>query len=237
MSRTTLPIASTSAPEAVDRDAFLEQLRKTVQGEVRCDRLSRALYSTDASVYQIVPLGVVLPKTQADVLATIETCARLGVPLTGRGGGTSQAGQAIGAGIILDCSKYLNQVLEINARERWVRVQPGCVLDDLNLQVKSLGLQFAPDISTSNRATIGGMIANNASGTHSLIHGKTGDHVLEVLAALADGTILHARPLPAVEWEAKCTQQHHEGECYRTVQRLAREHAVEIDRRYPKILR
>src|SRR5437016_1455323 len=154
MSRTSLPIASTSAPEAVDRDAFLEQLRKTVQGEVRCDRLSRALYSTDASVFQIVPLGVVLPRSEEDIVAAVLACTRHGVPLTARGGGTSQAGQCIGPGIVLDCSKCFHDVLEVNPDERWVRVRPGCVLDDLNQAVAVHGLQFAPDISTANRATI-----------------------------------------------------------------------------------
>src|SRR5213075_1120257 len=126
-----------------------------------------------------------------------------GVPLTARGGGTSQAGQSIGPGVILDFSKYLNRVLEINAGERWVRVEPGCVLDDLNQQVKALGLQFAPDISTTNRATIGGMIANNSSGTHSIIYGKTIDHVLELKVLLADGSLVTLGPLSAGEVEAK----------------------------------
>src|SRR5207247_8050359 len=147
------------------------------------------------SVYQIVPLGVVVPRTAEDVRATLDICRQFRVPLTARGGGTSQAGQAIGPGVQLDCSKYFNQVLEINAAERWVRVQPGCVLDDLNLEVKPFGLQFAPDISTSNRATIGGMVANNSSGTHSIIHGKTGDHVLQLKVLLADGSVVPFRPL------------------------------------------
>jgi FAD/FMN-containing dehydrogenase/Fe-S oxidoreductase len=111
------------------------------------------------------------------------------------------------------------------------------VLDDLNAEIKPLGLQFAPDISTSNRATIGGMIANNSSGTHSLIHGKTIDHVLELKAALADGSIVHLKTLSAAELDARCGQQDREGECYRTVRRLAADHAEEIERRYPKILR
>src|SRR5207253_1336308 len=109
------------------------------------------------------------------------------------GGGTSQAGQSVGPGVILDFSKYLHRVLEVNGAEKWVRVEPGCVLDDLNQNVKPLGLQFAPDISTANRATIGGMVANNSSGTHSIIHGKTIDHVLELKVLLADGSIIHAR--------------------------------------------
>jgi FAD/FMN-containing dehydrogenase/Fe-S oxidoreductase len=208
-----------------------------VTGEVRFDRLSRALYSTDASVYQIVPLGVVLPRTEADVIATVNACARFRVPLTARGGGTSQAGQAIGAGVQLDCSKYFSRVLEINPAERWVRVEPGCVLDDLNLQVKPLGLHFAPDVSTSNRATLGGMIANNSSGTHSVVYGKTVDHVLELKVVLADGQVVHLRPLTGEELESKCALADHEGECYRVVRRLAAEHAAEIERRFPKILR
>src|SRR3984957_4744404 len=124
MGRRELPVL---APGMIDLAALRDELAATVTGEVRFDRLSRGLYSTDASVYQIVPLGVVLPKTEADILATIRACSRHGVPLTARGGGTSQAGQCIGSGVILDCSKHFNQVLEINAVERWARVRPGCV--------------------------------------------------------------------------------------------------------------
>jgi FAD/FMN-containing dehydrogenase/Fe-S oxidoreductase len=229
MNLKSLPVVAEPSLHAALADA--------VRGEVRFDRLSRALYATDASVYQIVPLGVVLPRTEADVLAVLEVCRQFRVPLTARGGGTSQAGQAIGPGVVLDCSKYFNRILEINAGERWACVEPGCVLDDLNLEIKPLGLQFAPDISTSNRATIGGMIANNSSGTHSGIYGKTVDHVLELKVALADGSVVHLGPLDAAAWEARCQQDDREGECYRTVRRMAAEHAAEIERRYPKILR
>ena len=221
----------------IDVPALRNALQQAITGEVRFDRLDRALYSTDASVYQIVPLGVVLPKTADDVRATLAICAQFGVPITARGGGTSQAGQSIGPGVILDCSKYLNRILEIKVEEKWVRVEPGCVLDDLNQQVKPLGLQFAPDISTANRATIGGMIANNSSGTHSIIHGKTIDHVLELKALLADGRVIDAHVLDDATWQAKCHQQDTEGAAYRAVGRLASEHADEIERRYPKILR
>src|SRR5436305_10361679 len=112
----------------MDTPALRDALSKVVRGEVRFERLSRALYSTDASVYQIVPLGVVVPRTPADVVATLKLCADFGVPLTARGGGTSQAGQSIGPGVILDFSKYLHRILEINSEERWARVEPGCVL-------------------------------------------------------------------------------------------------------------
>jgi FAD/FMN-containing dehydrogenase/Fe-S oxidoreductase len=236
----SLPLVSqapSTGPAGIDAAGLQAALAAGISGEVRFDRLSRALYSTDASVYQIVPLGVVVPKTAADLVATVNACAKFRVPLTARGGGTSQAGQAIGPGIVLDCSKYLNRILEINPAERWVRVQPGCVLDDLNQAVKPFDLQFAPDISTSNRATIGGMIANNSSGTHSLIHGKTVDHVLELKAVLADGSTIHVHPLGDKELEAKIRQADWEGACYRSVQSLAKTHADEIARRFPRILR
>jgi len=233
MQRVELPLAA----QGIDTVGLKTALAKTVTGEVCFDRLSRALYSTDASVYQIVPQGVVFPRTEADVLATLAACRQFSVPLTSRGGGTSQAGQPIGAGVILECSRHFGEILEVNAEQRWARVRPGCVLDELNQRVRPLGLQFAPDISTSNRATIGGMVANNSSGTHSVIHGKTIDHVLELKVALADGTILHLRQQSMAEWEACCQRPGREGDCFRAVQRLARLHHDEILRRYPRILR
>ncbi len=195
------------------------------------------MYATDASVYQIVPLLVAFPATAADVVAAVRLCAHFRVPITARGGGTSQAGQSIGAGVILDCSKHLDRVLEINPGERWVRVEPGCVLDELNQALKPHGLLFAPDISTSNRATIGGMIANNSSGARSVLYGKTIDHVLELKTVLSDGSLVHLKPLTDSELEAKCARDDLEGACYRIARRLAIEHAAEIDSRFPKILR
>ncbi len=239
MSGMALPVIAEPQPStrSIDVAGLHTALAAACSGEVRFDRLSRALYSTDASVYQVVPLGVVLPRTEADIVGVVQTCARFGVPLTARGGGTSQAGQAIGPGVILDCSKYFNRVVEINAGERWARVQPGCVLDDLNQQVAPHGLQFAPDISTASRATIGGMIANNSSGTHSIIHGKTIDHVLDVRVVLSDGSVIDARPVGGQEFEARSGLETLEGRCYRIVRELANQHAGEIERRFPKILR
>ncbi len=204
---------------------------------VRADRVTRALYATDASVYQIVPLLVAFPSTAGDVQAIVRICRNFRVPITARGGGTSQAGQAIGPGVIVDCSRHFDQVLETNPAERWVRVQPGCVLDDLNQALKPHGLLFAPDISTSNRATIGGMIANNSSGARSVLYGKTIDHVLELTTVLSDGSIIHLKPLQAAELEARCAQSDLEGACYRAIRRLAAEHAGEIERRFPRIMR
>jgi FAD/FMN-containing dehydrogenase/Fe-S oxidoreductase len=205
--------------------------------DVRCDRVSRALFATDASVYQIVPLAVAFPARAADVAAAVAVCRRFGVPITARGGGTSQAGQSIGCGVILDCSRHFDRVLDLDVAARWVRVEPGCVLDELNLVLRPHGLIFAPDISTSNRATIGGMIANNASGTRSVLYGKTIDHVLELKVVLADGSLVDLGPVDEPALEARCRRDDLEGACYRTTRRLAAEHAADIEHRFPKILR
>jgi FAD/FMN-containing dehydrogenase/Fe-S oxidoreductase len=238
MGMTELPVIDGSRQHALDARDLHNALKQAISThDVRYDRLSRALYATDASVYQIVPLMVAFPATADDVVAAVRVCAQFSVPITARGGGTSQAGQSIGSGVILDCSKHFNRVLEINPHERSVRVEPGCVLDDLNLALKPYGLQFAPDVSTSNRATIGGMIANNSSGARSVWYGKTIDHVRELTAVLSDGSLVHVKPLTEPELKATCAQQDLEGACYRVTRRLAAEHADEIDRRFPKILR
>ena len=212
-------------------------LEARLAGEVRFDAVSRALYSTDASVYQIEPLGVAIVRSREDVLAALGCARAHGCSVTARGGGTSQAGQAIGAGLQIDTSKYFNRLLEVNVEERWARVEPGIVLDELNAQLAPHRLRFAPDISTASRATIGGMISNNSSGARSVRYGKTIDHVLDLHVALADGSVAHLRPLTPGELEAACAAQTFEGACYRTVRRMAARHAEEIDRRYPKILR
>src|SRR5688572_21620023 len=168
----------------IDTDALRAEIERQIEGEVRFDKVSRALYSTDASVYQIEPLGVVVPRSRDDLIRLVRICAQYRCPLTMRGGGTSQAGQAIGSGLVADTSKYLYRILELNVAERWVRVEPGIVLDDLNAELRLHGLRFAPDISTASRATIGGMMANNSSGARSVLYGKTIDHVLELDVAL-----------------------------------------------------
>jgi FAD/FMN-containing dehydrogenase/Fe-S oxidoreductase len=219
---------------AVDAAGLEQELRSSVAGEVRFDALSRALYSTDASVYQIQPLGVVIPRTRDDVVRVVQICGRLKCPITMRGGGTSQAGQAIGEGLIVDTSKYFNRVLEVNAQELWARVEPGVVLDELNAQLAPLGMRFAPDISTASRATIGGMMANNSCGARSVLYGKTIDHVLEQTVVLSDGSVAHFREIPR---NGVPTGASLEAACYRTVLDLARVHAYEISRRFPKVVR
>lgn len=217
--------------------ALQRELEAAVDGEVRFDRVSRALYSTDASVYQIEPLGVVIPFSAEAVVQAVNLAARHGVPITPRGGGTSQAGQAIGAGLVLDTSKYLTKILEINPDEKWARVQPGVVLDELNAELRSFNLRFAPDVSSASRATVGGMMANNSSGARSVLYGKTLDHVREQRVVLSDGQLAHLRPLSAAQLKEARQGDSIEARAYRTVPALGLRHAAEIERRFPKVLR
>jgi FAD/FMN-containing dehydrogenase/Fe-S oxidoreductase len=218
----------------IDAAGLKAELERALSGEVRFDAISRALYSTDASVYQIKPIGVAIPKTRQDIVQIVEICRRFRCPVTVRGGGTSQAGQAIGEGLQVDISKYYNRVLEVNAEERWARVEPGIVLDELNAKLAPLKLRFAPDISTASRATIGGMMANNSSGARSVIYGKTIDHVLEQTVVLSDGRVAEFRETRRA---AVPTGDSVEASLYSTVLRLASQHASEIERRFPKVLR
>ena len=218
-------------------DALRRDLESAIEGEVRFDPITRALYSTDASVYQIQPLGVVVVKSRDDVVRTVTICARHRCPLTMRGGGTSQAGQAIGSGVIVDTSKYFNRLLEVNPAGRWARVEPGVVLDELNAALRQHGLRFAPDISTASRATVGGMMANNSAGARSVLYGKTIDHVLEQQVVLSDGSLAHFRPLDRQQLDELCARESLEGACYREVRRTVGQHVDEIERRYPKVLR
>lgn len=223
---------------ALNQAQELQQaLQATIAGEVRFDEISRSLYATDASVYQIMPIGVVIPRCREDIIRTIECCREHGASITARGGGTSQAGQAIGAGVQLDFSKYMNRVLEVDVDHKTARVEPGIVLDELNAQLKPHGLQLPLDLSTSNRATIGGMISNNSSGTRSVIYGKTLDYVMELTVVMADGSLVAMKPLNQLQLNQKCDQSDLEGACYRATRDLAVEHSGEIADRYPRILR
>jgi FAD/FMN-containing dehydrogenase/Fe-S oxidoreductase len=213
------------------------ELAKRLEGDVHFDRTSRMLYSTDASMYQIEPIGVVVPRHKGDVQAVIEIANRFSVPVLPRGGGTSLAGQTVGHAIVLDFSKYMQNVLEVNREELWCRVQPGLVQDELNAYVRPMGLQFGPDTSTSNRATIGGMIGNNSAGAHSLTYGKTLDHVLDLTVLLSDGTEVVLKDLTAESLEDKRRAETLEGRIYREIGRLAQEHRSEILARYPRIMR
>jgi FAD/FMN-containing dehydrogenase/Fe-S oxidoreductase len=219
------------------RDSLVRYLRQHVSGEVRFDDTSRHLYSTDASHYQIRPLGVVLPKTIDDLTVTVQIAADLNVPITARGGGTSLSGQSIGPGIVIDCSKYLNAVGEVDVTNRRVRVQPGVVLDQLNRAVAKHGLTFGPDVATANRATLGGMIGNNSAGARSVVYKQTVDHVRSLTAVLSDGTRTEFGPLSATEYERKLELRTREGDAYRAANTAVCEHADEIAARTPSIVR
>ena len=166
----------------------------------------RGLYATDASLYQIEPLGVVVPRTAEDVVATVSIAAEEHVPIVPRGAATSLSGQTIGPAIVIDFSKYLNRIGIVDRDAMTVRVEPGVVLDQLNAHLKPLGLMFGPDVSTSDRATIGGMIGNNSAGARSLRYGKTVDHVRAVEVVLADGTTATLGPVPAEELDGVCSR-------------------------------
>src|SRR5450631_1462797 len=174
-----------------------DRLTRETRGEVLFDSFSRGRYATDASFYQIMPEGVVVPRSIDDALRTLSICRDAGRIVTPRGGGTSQCGQTVNDGIVIDFSKYLNRLISLNVENRTCVVEPGIVLDDLNRQLRPHGLWFPVDISTASRATIGGMAGNNSCGARSLRYGVTRDNVLSIDAVLADGSAAHFGPVGA----------------------------------------
>ena len=210
------------------------ELRRVVEGDVRFDAYSRLLYSTDASMYQVEPIGVVIPRHAGDVQAVIEVANRQNVPVLPRGGGTSLTGQTVNRAVVLDFSRHMASVLEVNPEELWARVQPGLVQDELNHHVWSLGLLFGPDTSTSSRATIGGMLGNNSGGSHSIAYGLTVEHVIELTALLADGSRVVFTEVDAEGFRAKTQAPGLEGQIYREVGRIRDQNRDEIALRYPK---
>jgi FAD/FMN-containing dehydrogenase/Fe-S oxidoreductase len=168
---------------------YINELRKDFRGEIRNDLASRILFSTDASIYQIEPLGVAFPKTQEDLHAAVELAAKYEVPILPRGSGTSLAGQAIGNSLILDCSRWLDGIVEINPETKTVIVEPGVILSKLNAAASKHGLMFGPDPASAERATMGGVIANNATGAHSLSYGMTADHLISADIIASDGSL------------------------------------------------
>src|ERR1700720_311777 len=200
---TPLPLSSHAKPvDSFSQAAELEkELKRVVKGEVRFDRGSRALYAADGSNYRQIPIGLVVPRDDEDVIATVAACRNYGAPVLARGAGTSLAGQCCNVAVVLDFTKYMNQIVELDPLRRYARVQPGVVLDSLRNQAEAYKLTFAPDPSTHNRCTIGGMIGNNSCGAHSLLGGKTVDNVEELLVLLYDGTQLRVGPTTKDELE------------------------------------
>src|SRR5579863_8408875 len=180
-------LAQASKSSRVDAAGLADALRPQVRGDVRFDSGARAAYATDGSNYRQVPIGVVLPRNIDDVLATVSLCRQFGAPLLSRGGGTSLAGQCCNVAVILDFSKYMSQILEIDPVRRIARVQPGVVLDNLRNAAEKHHLTFGPDPATHERCTLGGMIGNNSCGVHSVMAGKTDDNIEELDVLTYDG--------------------------------------------------
>ncbi len=198
----------------------LDTLGKSLEGELKHDKITTTIYSTDASVYKEEPTAVAWPKTVSDIRKILQFAVNEKSSITLRAGGTSLAGQVVSSGIIVDISKYMNKVLEINKDEMWVKVEPGVVLDELNLKLKEIGLFFGPETSTSNRCNIGGMVGNNACGSHSVVYGSTRDHTIEIKALLSDGSEAVFCPLNNDDFLTKCTQNNLEGDIYRNIKRI-----------------
>lgn len=214
----------------------LQQLAKSIEGDFYTDNVMRTLYATDASVYREMPLAVARPKTVNDIKVLIQFADKHGVSLIPRTAGTSLAGQVVGKGIVVDVSKYFTNILEINKEEKWVRVQPGVVLDELNKVLLKEGLFFGPETSTSNRCMIGGMVGNNSCGSHSIIYGTTRDHVKELHTILSDGNEVVFKDITADEFAQKTKLSTREGEVYRFVSEKLSvpEVQTEIREQFPK---
>src|ERR1700694_2877225 len=187
---TPLPLSSHGKPvDSFSQAAELEtDLRRVVKGEVRFDRGSRALYAADGSNYRQIPIGLVVPRDDQDVIATVAACRKYGAPVLPRGAGTSLAGQCCNVAVVLDFTKYMNRILDLDPRAKSARVQPGVVCDTLRNAAEQHRLTWGPDPSTHSRCTLGGMIGNNSCGTHSLLAGKTVDNIHELDVLLYDGT-------------------------------------------------
>jgi FAD/FMN-containing dehydrogenase/Fe-S oxidoreductase len=235
-----LPLSSHGKPvDTFAAAAELEsELRRCVKGEVRFDRGSRALYATDGSNYRQIPIGLVVPRDDEDVIAALSACRKFGAPVLPRGAGTSLAGQCCNVAVVLDFTKYMNRILEVDAQRKLARVQPGVVLDTLRNRAEVHGLTFAPDPSSHNRCTIGGMIGNNSCGTHSLLGGKTVDNVEELRILLYDGSQMTVGGATSEsELDAIIAHGGRRGEIYTVLREIRDAHADLIRARYPKIPR
>src|SRR3954468_2652483 len=212
-----------------------QKLRTEITGDVFFDRFNRGRYATDASFYQIMPFGVVVPRTMDEALRTLAIARDAGRIVTPRGGGTSQCGQTINEGIVVDFSKHLNRIVSLDVENRTCVVEPGIVLDDLNRQLKKHGLWFPVDVSTASRATIGGMAGNNSCGGRSLRYGTMRDNTLSIDAALADGTLLHFGEVPRDL--ARVNSPDSGLALFRDMLDLGTREAAEIAERFPQVQR
>ena len=223
------------ALSTTERQQLAARLDHRVEGEVFFDRGSRGRYSTDASIYQIQPIGVVIPRNQSDVLSAVEFARHEKIPILPRGAGTSQCGQTVGEALVIDFSKHLNQVLDYDRDARVITVQPGMVLDDLNALIKPDGLHFPVDVSTASQATIGGMTGNNSCGARSIRYGNMVHNVLGIQAVTADGLLMEFGDVPGnLE---NLSGRPVMSDLVRSMRQIARDTAIEENPRWPKLLR
>jgi len=215
---------------------FVHDLKRVVR-DASFDRMTRLLYSTDSSIYQIMPYGVVLPRDADEVAAAVEVAGKHGIPILPRGGGSSLAGQTVGRALILDFSYHMDDILQVDTDARTVRTQPGISLGQLNKRLDAYGLMFGPDPASADRATMGGVLGNNASGSHSILYGLAVDHVLEMEVVLADARRAHFGESDLEVWENYAQRAGIEGEVYREVPAILRRYAGEIEARYPGTFR
>ena len=218
-------------------NTFFEALKKIQTSEIKRGELDLALYATDASLYQVKPLLVAIPTCEEDLIKIVSLAHKFKVPILPRGSATSLAGQTTNEALVIDFTKYFNKIIKIRPESKEAVVQPGVVRDQLNMAAKKYGLHFAPDPATTSRATIGGMIANNSSGTKSILYGKTIDHIKSMKVLLSDGTILTLNHCSPEEWETKTSENTREGEIYRKFRQLVFDHAQAINSQFPKVLR
>ena len=229
------PVREQLSGEAV---AALEtELRRSVRGEVRFDAGSRALYSTDGSNYRQVPIGVTCPRDAADVEAIVAACRRHGAPVLSRGGGTSLAGQCCNVAVVMDFSKYMHRVLEVDPQRKLGRVQPGAVLDSLRDAAEQYRLTFGPDPATHNHCTLGGMVGNNSCGIHAQMAGRTADNIHELEILTYDGCRMKVGATSDAELESIIRQGGRRGEIYQGLKSLRDRYADLIRERYPRIPR
>src|SRR5579872_1098484 len=230
-------LAQASKSVIVDAVALEAVLRRRVGGEVRFDKGSRALYATDGSNYRQVPIGVVLPRDVHDVIATVATAREFGAPILSRGGGTSLAGQCCNVAVILDFSKYMAEILEIDPARRVARVQPGVVLDNLRSAAEKHHLTFGPDPATHDRCTLGGMIGNNSCGVHSVMAGKTDDNIEALEVLTYDGLRLKVGETNDDQWAKIMTEGGRRGQIYSSLKALRERYGELVRQKYPNIPR
>lgn len=234
-----LPLSSHGKPvDSFKQASKLEtELRRTLKGEVRFDRGSRALYATDGSNYRQIPIGLVVPRDAEDVVAAVAACRKYGAPVLARGAGTSLAGQCCNVAVVLDFTKYMNQIIELDPVQKYARIQPGVVLDSLRNKAEAHHLTFAPDPSTHNRCTIGGMIGNNSCGTHSLLGGKTVDNIEELQILLYDGSLMTVGATTDGELDSIIRQGGRPGEIYAKLRTIRDQYSELIRAKFPGIPR